>query len=153
MKRLSFSLILALSLGMSVPANANTLSQYPVTSPQSSGNSLLLATKANSGNFVSVDHPTQGQVNIIEDNGAKYLEISSNFKTDRGPNLRVILHNSSTVEPKVQPGEYLNLGELQAFQGSQRYQLPQNLDLNEYQSVAIWCEEFNVTFGYATLSQ
>ncbi|MGD1921774.1 MAG: DM13 domain-containing protein [Pleurocapsa sp.] len=99
---------------------------------------------------MGVDHPTRGQVNLIEENGIKYLEISSNFKTDRGPDLKLILHNSSTVNAKVQEGDYVSLGKLQAFQGSQRYQLPQDLDINRYQSVAIWCEQFNVTFGYAT---
>lgn len=150
MKRLSFGMALAIVVGVSFSANATTLSKYAINSPAVSHSSLL-AAKGNSGSFIGVDHPTQGQVNIIEENGIKYLEISSNFKTDRGPDLKVILHNSSTVNAQVQEGEYVNLGKLQAFQGSQRYKLPQDLDLNGYQSVAIWCEKFNVTFGYAPL--
>ena len=152
MKRLSFSMILAMVLSMSASVEANTLNRYTATSPKIL-NSSLLAAKTSSGSFVAVEHPTQGQVNIIEEDGIKYLELSSDFQTDRGPALEVILHNSSTVGLKVQEGEYISLGELKAFNGSQRYQLPQDLNLDEYQSVAIWCKEFNATFGYATLNQ
>ncbi|MEO1340639.1 MAG: DM13 domain-containing protein, partial [Cyanobacteria bacterium J06635_13] len=28
---------------------------------------------------------------------------------------------------------------------------PENVDLSDYASVAVWCEDFNVTFGYAEL--
>ncbi len=152
MKFLSVGIILATVVSMSASVDASTLDKYAVNSSEVTRSSLL-ASKGNSGSFVGVDHPTQGQVNIIEENGVKYLEISSDFATDRGPDLKVILHNSPSVSEKVQPGEYLNLGALKAFNGSQRYQLPQDLDLAGYQSVAIWCEQYNVTFGYAPLSQ
>ena len=150
MKHLSFGMLLAVALGMSASVDASTLGEYTVTSPKVL-NTSLLAAKTNSGSFVGVEHPTQGQINIIEEDGIKYLEISSDFQTDRGPALEVILHNSPTVGLKVQEGEYVSLGKLKAFNGSQRYQLPQDLNLDEYQSVAIWCQEFNATFGYATL--
>ena len=154
MKYLSSSLVLALVLGVSTGASADILKQTELNSANISisNPNLLLAAKTNTGNFVGVDHPTQGQVKIIVENGVKYLEISQNFKTDRGPDLKVILHNSSTVNARVKEGEYINLGKLKSVNGGQRYQLPENLNLDEYQSVAIWCEQFNVTFGYATLN-
>lgn len=150
MKRLSFGMVLALTLGISSPIDASILDKQAHTFIENPSTSLI-AAKTNSGSFVGVDHPTQGRVNIIEEDGIKYLEISSDFQTDEGPALEVILHNSPVVSTKVQEGEYVNLGKLKAVSGSQRYQIPQDLNLDEYQSVAIWCQEFNVTFGYATL--
>ena len=152
MKSLSFSVITALVVGMSVSAHASPQA-FRYNSPERSNTSLLIANNNNSGSFVGVDHPTQGQAKIIEEDGIKYLEIAQNFQTDRGPDLKVILHNSSTVDTKVQEGEYLSLGALRSPKGSQRYQLPNDIDLSQYQSVAIWCEEYNITFGYASLSQ
>ncbi|MDY6898910.1 MAG: DM13 domain-containing protein, partial [Cyanobacteriota bacterium] len=29
--------------------------------------------------------------------------------------------------------------------------IPENVNLADYKSVGIWCEEFNATFGYASL--
>ena len=152
MKRLSFGVVLALVLGVSAAANANTLNKHQLSSPQVLANSSLVAAKAVKGSFVGVEHPTQGQVSIVEEDGVKYLQLGEDFQSDSGPDLKVILHQSATVDAKVQEGEYLNLGELQAVSGSQRYQIPNDADLSQYQSVVIWCEEFNATFGYATLN-
>jgi Electron transfer DM13 len=38
---------------------------------------------------------------------------------------------------------FVDLGRLRAFQGSQRYAIPAGLDLREFQSVIIWCEQFS----------
>ncbi|MGB3636711.1 MAG: DM13 domain-containing protein [Rivularia sp. (in: cyanobacteria)] len=46
---------------------------------------------------------------------------------------------------------YLTLAALQRFDGAQRYEIPANFDLDDFKSVAIWWEEFNVTFGFARL--
>ena len=104
------------------------------------------------GDFVPVEHLTQGQASIVEENGIRYLELSENFQTDNGPDLKVILHTADTLDLKVQEGDYINLGALEAFNGSGRYAIPDDLDLNKYSSVAIWCEQFNATFGYAPLA-
>ena len=34
---------------------------------------------------------------------------------------------------------------------TQRYAIPANINIEDYESVAIWCQEFNVTFGYADI--
>lgn len=153
MERLSLSLIVTLIVGISTSGNALAATEYKV-SPKSSSNSQLIAKATNTiGKFVAVEHPTQGQVQIIEEDGAKYLEFDQNFQSDRGPDLKVILHQANAVEQQVKEGEYLSLGALQSFNGTQRYLIPEDVDLTQYQSVAIWCEEFNATFGYAPLIQ
>ena len=44
-----------------------------------------------------------------------------------------------------------DLGRLRAFKGSQRYALPAGLDLSNYQSLIIWCEQFSVLISPADL--
>jgi len=70
----------------------------------------------------------------------------------------VVLHKSADVvggaEPPAYPlneGEYTYIAELEAFSGAQTYPVPEDVDVSEYQSVAIWCRKFNATFGAATL--
>ena len=153
MKRLSFGIVLALVIGVSA-ANANIVDKDRFSSPQTSGNSsLLLVEKESGGSFVAVEHPTQGLASIVEEDGVKYLQFNEDFQSDDGPALKVILHNSPTVDLRVEEGEYISLGALQSVSGSQRYQIPDDVDVNQYQSVAIWCERFNATFGYAPLNQ
>ena len=106
-----------------------------------------------SGNFVTVEqnHPTAGKATIIEENGQKYLEFDSDFTTARGPAVKVVLHKNSSVPVNLQQKDYITIANLKSFDGKQRYSLPADIDLDKYQSVAIWCQRFNVTFGYADL--
>jgi len=78
-------------------------------------------------------------------------EFSKGFTTARGPKVRVVLHRKGTVPVKLRKQNYVTLANLQRFDGAQRYEIPANFDLDDFKSVAIWCEEFNVTFGFARL--
>ena len=47
----------------------------------------------------------------------------------------------------VTSGKYLDLGTLKGNIGNQNYEIPANVDLNEFHSVSIWCARFHVNFG------
>ncbi|NMG08185.1 DM13 domain-containing protein [Brasilonema sp. UFV-L1] len=116
-----------------------------------------VSTATKSGTFVSGEHKTQGTVSITTKNGKSFLELDKSFKTSNsGPDLVVILHRSDNVIGSTKPpayplkkGDYIILGRLQKFSGSQTYSIPNNINLAEYKSVAIWCRKFNATFGAA----
>lgn len=144
------SLIIFATTMNSVVASTETKSTLTKSSLNST---LLIAQSIANGNFVDVEHPTQGTVSIVQDGNKRYLELSSDFKSDRGPDLKVILHRAEVVDLNIEEGSYISLGELQEFSGNQRYEIPENVDLSEYNSVAIWCEQFNAIFGYAPLSK
>ena len=46
---------------------------------------------------------------------------------------------------------FVDLGGLRAFKGSQRYPIPDGVDLSRYQSVVIWCQHFSVLISPADL--
>jgi len=106
-----------------------------------------------SGSFVAGEAPTTGTVRIITQGGHRYLEFDGAFSTsDQGPDLHVLL--DATAQPPASYenlGSAINLGALSSFTGSQRYPIPDSIDLNEFQSVVIWCRMANATFGYAPL--
>jgi hypothetical protein len=47
----------------------------------------------------------------------------------------------------------VELGTLKGNQGDQNYDLPGSVDLNKYQTVAIYCERFHAIFGVARLEK
>ena len=151
MQRLFLTLILTSIVGATTSYGAFA-AERSKSSIQSNTPVRVAAANA-SGQFVAVEHPTTGQASIIEEDGEKYLELSQDFTSDRGPALRVILHQADEVGLKVEEGSYVSLGALESFNGAQRYLIPNEVDLSNYKSVAIWCEEFNATFGYAPLTQ
>ncbi|QHG20654.1 DM13 domain-containing protein [Nostoc sp. ATCC 53789] len=118
------------------------------------------STPINSGTFVSGEHKTQGKVSIATKDGKSFLELDESFQTsESGPDLVVILHRSDNVINSTKPpsyslknGDYFILAPLQKYSGAQTYSIPQNINLADYKSIAIWCRKFNATFGAASLS-
>jgi hypothetical protein len=110
-----------------------------------------MAAQSN-GLFQSVEHPTSGNVQLITDAKQRhYLVLDNTFKTDPGPDLYVILHRSAKPQT-YNSKNYVVLGRLQKVSGQQQYAIPSTINLSEYQSVVIWCRQFNATFGYAPLT-
>ncbi len=132
-----------------------------VNSPTELADSPSNTTKTiKSGTFVAGEHETTGEVKIVTVDGKTYLELNKAFNTSSsGPDLYIILHRSedvlATTTPPAYPikeGDYAIINRLQKYSGSQRYAVPKNIKLENYQSVAIWCRMFNATFGTAKLS-
>jgi hypothetical protein len=106
-----------------------------------------------SGNLVSGAHSTAGTVTIYKlDNGARVLRLT-NFHTSNGPDVHVYLTSATKVNSNgdVTSGKYLDLGTLKGNIGNQNYNVPANVNLNDFHSVSIWCARFHVNFGAAQL--
>ncbi|BCL38487.1 DM13 domain-containing protein [Nostoc sp. MS1] len=121
-----------------------TVTQTPTATTVASAN-------IKAGAFQSAAHPTQGQVTLVKEAGKNYLEFNQDFKTDLGPDLQVILTRSEKPASGVKDGDYIRIARLQKTSGTQRYALPDSVNLQEFKSVAVWCRLFNATFGYAVL--
>jgi hypothetical protein len=94
------------------------------------------------GNFIDGSHPTSGKAAV---NLEKTLLRFTNFKTDNGPKLLVYLATDANAT------EFVNLGDLKGISGDFTYSIPVNTDLTKYNIVNIWCVDFSVSFGTATL--
>ncbi|MEL7314130.1 MAG: DM13 domain-containing protein [Cyanobacteria bacterium J06559_3] len=154
MKRFTIAILSAAALGLSLVSGANafrSLDFSPLISNPATESNVLLAEAT--GGFVTVeqDHPTTGTARMVTENGQNYLVFDDAFDTARGPDVQVVLYTGAEAPVNLAEGDYVTVGDLQSFEGTQRYLLPADIDVNDYASVAIWCREFNVTFGYAPL--
>ena len=114
----------------------------------------MQGTAADSGTFKAGEHPTQGTVRVVTEKGKRYLEFDQSFKTDNGPDLYVILHRSDAPPVSgIKKKDYVSIARLQNTSGVQRYAIPNNVNLADFRSVAVWCRKFNATFGYAPLGK
>lgn len=102
------------------------------------------ATLIASGMFVSNDHPTSGEVEVYTQNGDQLLRFR-NFKSDNSPDLRVYLSVNEGISDAIE------LGDLKVISGEFTYTFNTNIDVANYNRVLIWCEDFSVLFGNATL--
>ena len=89
-------------------------------------------------------HSASGTVRVIEVDGKSYIRYE-NFKTINGPDLYIYL--AKDLEAK----EYVNLGLLRATEGNINYEIPTDVNLQDYKYVMVWCKRFGVLFNYAEI--
>lgn len=153
--------LLFLSVGCARDAAVDQSVDAVSPSPSAATSTDLTAaapdTSEKSGTFVAGEAPTEGTARIVIEDGKRYLELDQTFKTsDQGPDLFVILHRSDDVLGSTQPPayplqeqDYVTLAPLQKTSGTQRYSIPETVNLEDYKSAVIWCRQFNATFGVA----
>ncbi len=95
-------------------------------------------------------HYGRGRVTVFED----LLHLESDFEVGPGPKYHVYLVPNAAITPSfpVQDTMFVDLGRLKAFSGGQNYRIPNGLNLRQYQSVVIWCEQFDVRISPAALA-
>ncbi len=106
-----------------------------------------------SGQFIDLAHAGTGTALIVElEDGSRVLRFED-LDVDNGPDLRVILSASPLVEDDAayDDTDFVDLGDLKGNKGNQNYEIPDDVDLDEFATVAIWCRRFNVTFNAAPL--
>jgi hypothetical protein len=102
-------------------------------------------------------HPTSGRASIYQTPGGKRELRLTDFMTSNGPDVHVVLAQSSDENLKQDfvKGQLnsLELGPLKANEGNQNYDLPDSADVGTYDSVVIYCERFHAVFGVAKLDK
>jgi hypothetical protein len=106
------------------------------------------------GEFISLEHQTQGSALVVETAGGKRFLRFEGFETSDGPDLLVYL---SAKEPagsddwRGYDQDFVDLGELKGNIGNQNYAIPGNVDLERYSTAVVWCRRFTVGFAAAVL--
>ncbi len=100
-----------------------------------------------SGDFSGLsDHVTTGRVTIRKDADAYYVVLEDDFSLDGAPDPTLGFGD----------GDYLIETQFSALNnksGYQTYKLPAELDPSQYSQIYVWCEEFSVPLGVASINQ
>jgi hypothetical protein len=128
-------------------------SSEPSEQPSATGPQTLA-----SGELISHEHATSGTVQLVRLADGSHVVRLENLDTSNGPDLRVWLTDAPVKEGKAgwhvfDDGKYVSLGKLKGNKGSQNYALPRDVDPSSYNSVSIWCDRFDVSFGAAELAR
>jgi hypothetical protein len=111
--------------------------------------SLLLL----SGEFYDIAHDGAGTASLYLTESDELVLRLEDFQVEDGPELHVYLAVQDPIaETEGEPlAEAIDLGELKGLVGDQTYVLPDDLMLENYNSVVIWCVPYNVPFIGASL--
>jgi Electron transfer DM13 len=107
------------------------------------------------GDFHDADsvHKGKGTATVFENlSGTRVLRFA-NFEATNGPDLKVWLVKAAGIKSSadVKASAWHSLGPLKGNIGDQNYEIPADIQITEYQTVVIWCEQFGVLFAAAEL--
>jgi hypothetical protein len=107
------------------------------------------------GNFIHANpsdpvHWGKGAVSVSE----RSVFLEADFAVGPGPAYHVYLVPKAKIRSTadMQDVAFVDLGRIRAFQGSQRYAIPEGTDPKTFQSVVIWCRQFGVLISPADLA-
>ena len=134
-----------------VMAAAAAMPDKPMDEPMGPGEPTVLR----SGRFVDADavHKGSGDAALYALPDGSHLVRFENFRVTNGPDLYVYLarHPNPTEAAHV-GSEFVNLGKLKGNIGNQNYPIPDDVNVEDYGSVVIWCQLFGVLFSPAALN-
>lgn len=107
------------------------------------------------GRFQGERHKTTGRVTVYQrPDGTRYLQLTD-FSTSSGRALHVLLVNGNGIEANkdfaLTSRSSIDMGELKNTQGDQRYALAPTVDLNQFDTAAIYSADSHSNFGIAKL--
>lgn len=102
-----------------------------------------------SGDFVKKQKKLKGGWDVVQRGEKTFIVFDENFRAARGPDLKVFLSPRTVddVTGKTATAGSLNIGVLQSTKGVQEYELPAGVNLADYGSVLVHCEEYAVLWG------
>ncbi|MDH3703772.1 MAG: DM13 domain-containing protein [Alphaproteobacteria bacterium] len=132
---------------------------YPFVFPPPAAMETLTAeeraVRVAQGSFIHANpsdpvHYGKGKVAVYKD----LVHLDMDFEVGPGPKFHVYLVPKEKVRQSsdVKETMFVDLGRLRSFKGSQKYRIPEGLNLKDYASVVIWCEQFGVLISPADLA-
>jgi Electron transfer DM13 len=106
------------------------------------------------GAFMALEHETAGRVIVVElEDGTRFLRLEA-LETSNGPDLRVYLSSVPAQDDwyVYDDEDFVDLGGLKGNLGNSNYEIPNGIDVSDFESAVIWCRRFSVGFGVASLS-
>lgn len=106
-----------------------------------------------SGEFHNVAYSGSGSAQIRQLESGELVLSLQDFEVEAGPELRVFVTELeiTDISTGIDMENSLDLGWLEALNGDQIYELPEDVDISRYQSVVIWCGPQRIAYIAATL--
>lgn len=101
------------------------------------------------GVWVKTSYAIAGRWAIVMRGGKSYIEFDDDFKTRRGPDLKVYLSTRAVeqLSDRTVAANAVEIAALKRPRGAQQYEIPARLDLNDYRAVLIHCKRFSHLWG------
>lgn len=114
---------------------------------------VQISAASQSGEFERRSKRLQGDWAFEQRDGKTFIVLSEDFRAARGPDLKIFLSPLAygEVTGTTAVNGAINIGELKKTRGVQEYELPADINVADYQSILVHCEQFAVLWGGSDL--
>ena len=105
------------------------------------------------GKWEKQNKSISGTFEIVKKDGGTYVVLSDDFKTKSAPDLKIFLSKKTvaSVTGKNATKDAAFVAKLKKSKGGQSYKIPSSVNLDNYNSILIHCEEYGVFWGGSNL--
>ncbi len=105
------------------------------------------------GTWTKKSQKIKGAWKIVETAEGRFLELDDAFKTRKAPDLKLFLSplEAGEVNAKNATSGSVLIAPLKKAKGAQRYELPVDLNLDDYQTLVLHCEAYTKLWGVSAL--
>ena len=133
--------------------DARVNEEFPVLQEKKTSTAVAKPQVLYTGKFHEVAHPAKGIATVYKLSEGKRILRFTDFEVSNGPDVFVYVSaiDDANDNDTVKNSKFISIGSIKGNIGDQNYELPDDLDLNIYRSVIIWCKRFGVNFAVAPL--
>jgi len=90
---------------------------------------------------------------VTDENGQRFIELAENFKAKEGPDVKIFFSPlaSESINGKNAVDGSVFVYQLDDFEGANRIQIPENLNLSEFKTLVFHCEAYSKLWGVSAL--
>ncbi len=106
-----------------------------------------------SGSWTKVSQKASGTWSIEAVDGVRYIVLSDDFRTRGAPDLKIFLtpKAAGSLNGRNAADGATLISELNSPRGGQRYALDADLDLDDYSTIIIHCEQYSKLWAVSSL--
>lgn len=98
----------------------------------------------------------EGDWKIVKQDGKNWVIFEDNFDADKAPDLKIFLYKKPYKEVNGKNAADRNnaalVAELKQYKGAYKHEIPSNINLSDYKSIIIHCEEYSKLWGGSDLN-
>ena len=120
----------------------------------SSFQAVVASEAAHEGTWTKFKAKTKGSWSITVEGDKRYINFNDEFKTKRAPDLKIVLSPkplANITNRNALDGSVI-ISLLTSYSGAQRFEIPQDVNLEDYQTLLIHCEKFTYVWSGGSLN-
>jgi hypothetical protein len=107
-----------------------------------------------SGSWIEKSYEVEGKWKIVKKGERHILIVDEDFDTKKAPDLKIFLSKLpyDKVNEDNAPTGAVKVAALKKYEGKQEFAMPKGINLADYKTLLIHCEEYGVLWSVAKLN-